>query len=907
MKIKYILYYIIICFVLSKSVFAAEIIVIDNSLTGKNIGHYTEFIQDLNNNLTINDITTQQLNWQTSSADGFPFGYTEYAYWFRFTVENISANSWYLDLDYRQFGNVDFFNADSTGSYKVIRTGVNFPFHTRDVVDRDFVFHISPLSGSRTYYLRIKTLSPLNFSPKIWSSWAYPDKVNRIQPFLWMFYGIMIIMVIYNFFIYLSVRHISYVYCVMFICSIIMLQFQLDGFTFQFLHPNSTWWIHRNTFFWGGCVVTFQVLFIRSFIESEINYPRFDKIIKYTVLYPSIIFIVFSLIFPYGIIYIYKLVMKIWIIYAQIIQFMVMLYGKIRGSRQARFLFYGFTFFLVCAVVFILETFGMLSSSILFRRSLQIGSATMVVIFSLGLGDRINVLKNEMIKLNASIIKSNEDLKIFRKFSQSSSQGMGMFDLNGTVTYVNPAFCRILGYKSTEMIIGEDVRKFFDEQNRLQIFRLIVPEVLKNGEWTGEMQFKNESGVTVPVIQSVFLIEDNKNELVYFATVLTDITQQKTAEEAQLKSSKIESLGIFAGGLAHDFNNLLTAIIGNISIARHSLNRSDEVFKILAEAEKASLRAKDLTHHLLTFSKGGTPVKSVVSIKNLLKENVEFVLSGSYLKCEFDIENKLWNAEVDEGQISQVIHNVVLNARQSMTGGGLIFVSAKNNVVDFNSTLSISPGFYVRICIRDAGMGISDENIQKIFDPYFTTREEGSGLGLSVSYSIVKKHGGNILVSSVKGTGTEFNIYLPATSGEIVENEIAVEPEVPFNGKILLMDDDDMILKVGSRMLKALEFEVVVAKDGEQAIELYMEALKTENPIDIVIMDLTIPCGMGGKDAIVKLNIIDPRVRAIVSSGYSNDPVMANYREYGFSGVVSKPYRIDDLERVLSEVFNLVL
>ena len=387
--------------------------------------------------------------------------------------------------------------------------------------------------------------------------------------------------------------------------------------------------------------------------------------------------------------------------------------------------------------------------------------------------------------------------------------------------------------------------------------------------------------------------------------LVKDIIEKERLEQEILKTRKLESVGILAGGIAHDFNNLLTSILGNISIALLDVHEQGlPISHTLESAEKAALRAKELSNQLLTFSKGGTPVKTTTSIKELLEESARFVLKGSNVNCAFNFANDLWPVDVDAGQINQVINNLIINASHAMPNGGTIDISCKNVTLEADKALKLKEGNYIRIDIRDHGIGISEENLLKIFDPYFTTKESGSGLGLATSYSIICKHEGKITCQSELGVGTTFTIYLKASTSEVQIKALGSNTPVKGSGRILVMDDDALIQDVFQKTLSKLGYETVCVGNGKLAIEEYARSFEEDNPYDIVIMDLTIPGEMGGKEAIGILKEQFPQVKAVVSSGYSNDPVVGNYEQYGFVGYIKKPFQIRELSNFLSSILT---
>lgn len=388
-----------------------------------------------------------------------------------------------------------------------------------------------------------------------------------------------------------------------------------------------------------------------------------------------------------------------------------------------------------------------------------------------------------------------------------------------------------------------------------------------------------------------------------------DLNEPIQAEEARLRENRLESVGALAGGIAHDFNNMLTGILGNIQLAEGYLkqNKADEAQKMLAEAEKASLRAKALTQQLLSFSRGGAPVKKAMSLDQLIRETAIFALRGSKSRPEFAIPDDLWSVEANGGQLNQVISNIVINADQAMPRGGIINVTANNVAIDATQVLSLGGGNYVEIAIKDHGTGIPQSYHDRIFDQYFTTKEKGHGLGLATCLSIIKKHDGHITFESELGAGTTFHVYLPAAAEKAKEETepTLVEQPVPLaQGKILVMDDDEAIRSLLSALLEGAGYSVDLASDGAEAIRKYVRAKKSKRPFDAVIMDLTIPGGMGGKEAIRELLKIDPQVKTLVSSGYASDPLMRDFGKYGFKGTVTKPYKIGEMLKTLQKVLG---
>jgi two-component system cell cycle sensor histidine kinase/response regulator CckA len=474
----------------------------------------------------------------------------------------------------------------------------------------------------------------------------------------------------------------------------------------------------------------------------------------------------------------------------------------------------------------------------------------------------------------------------------------------GKIIDCNAAATEIFGYKREE-ILGQatDIFHISERADRELGEHLKFAWEKGFGDLT-EFDMKRKDGTTFNVEHSMLPMEEN-GKMIGWVVVVRDITDRKKIEEEFFRTEKLESLGLLAGGIAHDFNNLMTGVLGNISTIKSLINEQDKAYHILEDTERAAWRTKDLTLQLLTFSRGGAPIKTAASIVDLAKESAHLALSGSNVRCEFSIPDDILPVEIDEGQIEQVMDNLIINADQSMPEGGIIEIRFENIINAGDSVLPLKRGEYVKISIKDNGMGIAKEHLPRIFDPYFTTKQKGSGLGLATAYSVIKRHGGHISVESDVGTGTTFHIYLPATREKSAL--CTTQEKIPLHGKgnILVMDDKEVVREGAKRMLGGMGYDVVFASDGTEAIAMYKEALQSGKHFDAVILDLTVPGGMGGKEAVKKLLEMDPNAKAIVSSGYSNDPVMSEFKKYGFMGLLEKPYRMQELRETLSRVMEV--
>src|SRR5579885_1134583 len=521
--------------------------------------------------------------------------------------------------------------------------------------------------------------------------------------------------------------------------------------------------------------------------------------------------------------------------------------------------------------------------------------------------EELKVAEEELYQQKEELIESSRTVELERQRYQelfdSTPNGYLATDPEGVIKEANFTAASmfqlrqglLVGKSLVVYVAAEDRKAFRDRLSRLR-------RLEKMQDW--EIKLQPFKGEPFPGAITVAIMRNTEGRIIGLRWLIRDITEYKKLEEDRLRLSKLESIGVLAGGIAHDFNNMLAGIMTTMSLAKMDPNIRMETYESLTEAERVCLQAKRLTQQLLTFSRGGTPVKELVSITELIKDTATFALRGSSARCDISIEGDLWNVSADEGQISQVIGNIVINAAQAMPQGGVISIRAENTNYEMGN-LPLRNGMYVKIKIEDEGTGIPKEHLSRIFDPYFTTKQKGSGLGLATAYSIIRSHSGFIDVESELGKGSRFYIYIPASEKRAEKKKtVAQQLEKVSKGKVLIMDDEAIIRIAVGRALMRMGYDVEYATDGEEAIELYTKAREENRAFDLVIMDLTVPGGMGGREAIKRLRDIDPDVRAVVSSGYSDDPVMGEFKKYGFRGVVAKPYDIGELIEILNKVVD---
>lgn len=483
----------------------------------------------------------------------------------------------------------------------------------------------------------------------------------------------------------------------------------------------------------------------------------------------------------------------------------------------------------------------------------------------------------------------------FQLILESIAEGIVELNSEHRIIYANPTAKAIIGM-TDEKLLGEQFPRLFEAVDQ----KVVKQKLLELDNISSVIT--EDSPVAMSGKRLAIRFVPILGEAGGIIAILNDISDKKRLADQLQRAQKMEAIGLLAGGIAHDFNNILTAIVGNVSLSKMYLKPEDRAFKKLQEAESASVRARNLTLQLLTFAKGGAPIKRPVPVVEIISECCQYALKNPAVQCRIDLEENLWPVDVDKGQFSQAIQNILVNAEQAMPRGGIVRIRARKRVFDPKVDPRMRYENYVELTITDEGEGIAEEHLYKIFDPYFTTRQKGGGLGLTIAYSIIKNHKGVLNVESTPGKGTSLILHIPAV----------VKPERPVGkfglikarGKVLVMDDEEIVRDVVSEMLEFIGYSVEVAADGAAAVDCYKAAMNSNAPFDAVIMDLIVPEGIGGKEAVKLLLDVDPKAKIIVSSGYSDDPIMSDYEAYGFKGVVIKPFKIDDLGRTLQEMIS---
>jgi PAS domain S-box-containing protein len=488
----------------------------------------------------------------------------------------------------------------------------------------------------------------------------------------------------------------------------------------------------------------------------------------------------------------------------------------------------------------------------------------------------------------------------YRQLVESVQEGIWVIDKDSFTTFANPHMAKMLGY-SVEEMQGKHLFSFMDEKGKEIAARLLERRAQGIKE-EHDFEFLKKDGTKMYAMLEANPLTDEKGAYIGAIAGVVDVTARKKADEILRNVQKLESLGLIAGGIAHNFNNLMGGIFGYIDMASEA-SKDDKVLRCLLKAINTIDRARGLTAQLLTFAKGGGPVQINTPLIPFVQETAQITLSRLNVPCKFDIADDLRPCSIDKTQIGQVFDNIIINAQQAMPNGGSIDLSAKNVSLEESDHPTLDKGNYVRISIKDYGIGIQRENLSRLFDPFYTTKPTGQGLGLATCYSIISRHGGAIDVESEPGKGSTFHIYLPAASSENVSSSITKSATMNLEGSgtFLIMDDEEVMRETTTDMLESLGYSVVSKENGRDTVDFYIEETKANRSFAGLILDLTIPHGMGGKATVAEIRKLNTEIPIFVASGYADDPVVKNPMEYGFTASICKPFRKKELSEMLNK------
>jgi len=806
MKLINITAFILFYLLCIRSGFASESILIDHQFSSQEIGSSVEYLEDTEGKLTINDLTGNQLIWKQTTENAIKLGYNKSPFWFHFTTQNPTKTNaeWYLEITVPRLNIINFYKPDNQGSFETIETGSDRPINQRDVLDRNFVFRVNQPPGNQTYYLNIQTIHQFNFSMVIWSFKGFIKRIHTQLPFFWIYYGLLIVMIVYNIFIFFSVKDRAYIYCAFFILFLGLLYLDINGFAGQYLWPGSIWWAARNGLFCLGVGTFWLFLYINSFLEVKKIYPRMYKLINYTIIYPSIPIALLVLLFIESKQFIFLIFC--WIIYYMFVAFFLMILGVRNNQRAAKFLLLAFTIQLIGSLIYLLKDFAVVPYNFFTVWSWQIGSVIMVFLYSLGLADKISTIKRQLEISEVKIRIQNSDLAVANQrliaYNQeilekekNFSMMLGQLPLpvliirDKKIEYINKSFNHIFGYSLEEIPDLDTLRRVFfpDESYRKTVASMFdkIAYNIAEGEIAEFIprQIVSKSGKVLDIMMKITLI----NEIIL--VIYDDFTERKRTQELIIQNDKMISLGGLAAGMAHELNNPL----GGIILAAQNIKRRLEpglnanktaaeetgihldhfqsylvkrnIYDFLDGIKQSGKRASTIISDMLKFSRKSDSQLADANLAQMMDQSVELASNDYNLKKMYDFrhiniereyEPDMQTLRCSETEIEQVFLNLLKNAAQAISEKEDNQPKITLRIKRENNT--------ARIEVEDNGPGMDVTVKSRIFEPFYTTKPVGmgTGLGLSVSYTIItSNHNGRIEVESEPDKGTRFIIHLP--------------------------------------------------------------------------------------------------------------------------------------------------
>jgi len=870
---------------------------------------YFMYVEDADGRLTADDLLRPSagLIWRRPQGREVNFGYSHSVFWLKTVVYNDmpAVARLFLEIDYPTLDRATAFLVTADGSRQTAEAGDLQPFALRPYRHHNLVFPLTfPAREGSVLLIRVQSEGSLTVPATLWQEPTFFRHSLDEYAVLSLYFGILGALFLYNLMLFLSLREPVYLAYIAFVASMAIGQLSQSGLGNEFIWPSFTAW--GNIAYPCGFSATgfFGAVFTRLFLDTRRTIPRLDRVI--VVLAAGFAFAAVSPAFAS-----YHTTAMLTSLLGVTFSVVAVAAGVVcllNGKHGARYFLVAWSLLLLGVGMLGLRNFNWVPTTFVTSYGMQIGSALEMLLLSFALADRINHMRREKdaAQLKALVISNEKEKELAEKAREwedtfnAISDMVIILDRYYRIVKANRAAVEFLG-TGPEVVLGMNCHALH-HHDECQPDHCPGFDTFSEGKPATREFYEPRFERYLEVSTSPIL--NSEGEVAEVVHITKDITWRKKMEEELIKTQKLDSIAVLAGGIAHDFNNMLTIIMSTTTLAKMYAKDNTRVVEKIEEAEQEIIRTRELTNQLLTFAKGGAPVKQLSSLPELLRDTVEFSLKGSNVGYEMFIAADLWAAEIDRTQISQVISNLVINAVQAMPKGGAIRVHAANAEIYEHTGIPLTFGRYVRISIEDSGAGIAPDHLPRIFDPFFTTKAAGSGLGLSTSYSIVKKHNGYIDVKTRAGDGSVFTIYLPASPEVYVKEPAPAFGKLVGGGRLLIMDDDEKLLKNVGEMLATLGYDVETARNGEEAIILYKRAMAQSRPFGAVILDVTVVGGMGGKDCIGHLLALDPGVRAIVMSGYSEDAVLAEYEKLGFREGLSKPFTVEELHARLRKVMN---
>jgi len=889
----------------------ATITGLDTRTASVSLNSSMELLRDPSGRLTINDVVGPGYAEKFVPMDKpVNAGYTKDVIWLRFTLQKrneLTPTNWWLEVSPADLDFVTLYEPleDSPGKFIEKPAGDFLPLGVREIEQRNFMFKVSlPDSGLRTCYLRVRTSGALYVDATIWAPHAFGESEAKISYLLGIFYGLIFLLCTFNLVLWPVLSDRLYLIYAFLLTALAVVSLTSNGYAALYLFPHSPFLV--NVMRKVGLLV---LLIAGSYlIEVLVPMERTSRLRRSFVAVRIFSALSIPVVISGHFSYVAQAI-QIAGLYLSAASVIVLIRGIFRQVHSARIYTVAFLVYYLGGISLAVRNLNIISlPDPRYEWSFQIGIAIHMLIMQTAIGWRFHRIRREKEEelrkaLNMSREKESELAARTQEWEEtfnSISDMMIIVDRQRRIIKANKSAAGFLN-EVPETIAARHCFELYHTDGRCPAACPCTDTFEKAKPATAEF-YEPKFGRHLEVSTSP--VFDASGEVVGAVHITKDVTWRKQIEEEVLKVRKLDGLAVLAGGVAHDFNNMLTVIMSSVTLAKiYAQNNAGAISK-LNEAEHEIIHARGLTSQLITFARGGAPVKRLASLEGLLRDTVEFSLRGSDIACEYAVAEDLWAAEIDSVQISQVINNLAINARQAMTGGGTLRISAENLIMDDGSGLPLPAGLFVRLSFRDSGQGISPEVMGKIFVPFFTTKKTGTGLGLSTSYSIITQHGGYIHVESGPGEGSVFDVYLPASSlpapagVEVEAGTFDCDP-AQRGGRILLMDDDDKLRSNVSEMLEVVGYEVETARNGDEALILFRKSRALKRPFSAVILDLTVVGGMGGRECLAGLLELDPMVRAIVMSGYSEDDAIAQYKSCGFGEALTKPFSIEELQAVI--------